>query len=610
MDELMMRYIIMENISEGIIVIDRGKKIRIINKKAKEIFGITYNQIIGHAEGEICAGDWVIIGDNAIGVDDGGLGQEDLELLGIREFIPRGSSFVYIGRFKGQGEYRYLSDISNEILSIDKKVNGMEIRSEINFLQRKVNIKVGKNEFPYNFIKSIGHMVILDGDTMNIKFYQSKGYSVRKEDLKNILNGRRYLRKVPDEPMEIDVVGKNITEVLGNSKSIDMLIKSSDYSIRRHDNIYDEINGRPVRCSIFPITTDNKNEGAVLKVEDLSEIKKIVDEKNEILNKLFEIENRVFDPFSVMNAESKSMKQLLGYAKRAALSSLTILILGESGTGKSILAKAIHEYSKRRFKKFVEINCGALSENLLESELFGYVPGAFTGASKEGKKGLIEIADGGTVFLDEISEMPVNLQVKLLHVIQDKKIIPVGGTDPIYVDVRFICASNRDLIELVKAGKFREDLYYRINVMPLTIPPLRNRKEEMHSLCHSIIGKICRREGTDYKILSNEAFKTLYEYDFPGNIRELENILERALNISEGQYIIEQDILLPNAKPENPKSLSEILAAAERSAIVNCLKQYNGDRQKVMEVLDIKKTAFYDKIKKYNIDIKGSGHTE
>lgn len=600
----MMRYLIMENISEGIIGVDRYKKINIINKKAKEIFGISYNQIIGHADGQISKGDVVIIGDNSIGIDDGGMEQKDLELVGVSEFIPRESSFVYIGRFEGEGEYKYSSGTCNEVLSISKRIDRIEISAAIDFQQRKITICVGNNEFPYNFIKSIGHIVILDKDSLEIKFYQSKGYSVRKEDLKNILNGKRYLEKIKDQTMEVDVINKSITEVLGSSKSIDMLLEDKDYSSIIHNNIYDEINGRPVRCSIFPMNINDKNEGAVLKVEDLSEVKKIIDEKNEILRRLFDIEDRVYDPFNVINGESKGMKELVSYAKKAALSSLTVNLTGESGTGKSLLARSIHEYSKRREKRFVEINCGALSENLLESELFGYVSGAFTGAKREGKKGLIEYADGGTVFLDEISEMPVNLQVKLLHVIQEKKVTPVGGTASICVDVRFICASNKNLMEMVSKGSFREDLYYRINVVPLKMPALRERKEDMHSLCQFIISKICRREGLEYKILSNEAFKILCEYDFPGNIRELENTLERALSMSEGQYIIEEDILLPHVKTEETKSLAQILAITEKNTIVNLLKQYNGDKQKVMDVLDIKKTAFYDKIKKYNIDLK------
>lgn len=604
MDEPMMRYLIMENISEGIICVDRQKRINIINKRAKEIFGISYNQIIGHAAGQISPGDIVVIGDNSIGLDDGGMEQKDLKLIGVDEAIPTGAPFVYIGSFLGRGEYKYLTKASSEPLFIGKSINGKEISSTIDFLHRKITINVGNMQFPYYFIKSIGHIVILDKDSLEVKFYQSKGYSVRKEDLKNILNGKAYLEKIINETMEIEVLNKEITEVLGNSKSIEMLIRVSNNSPKGYDNIYDEINGRPVRCSIFPMELNNKIEGAVLKVEDLSEVKKIIDEKNELLSKLLLIEDRAYDPFNIISSEGIEMKNLIGYAKKAALSSLTILITGESGTGKSLLAKAIHEYSKRREKRFVEINCGALSENLLESELFGYVSGAFTGAKREGKKGLIEYADGGTVFLDEISEMPINLQVKLLHVIQDKKVTPVGGTSPIHVDVRFICASNRNLTEMAAKGDFREDLYYRINVMPLKMPPLRERKEELHSLCQSIMNRICNREGIEYRVLSNEAFMILYEYDFPGNIRELENILERALSLSEGQYITGEDILLPHKKTEELKSLTQILADAEKTAILNLLKQYSGNKQRVMEILDIKKTAFYEKLKKYNIEIK------
>lgn len=604
MDELMVRTLIMENIAEGIICIDRNKKIRIINRSAKEIFGISDNHSVGHAEGEISKGDVIIIGDSSLGLDDGGMEQEDLKLIGVRESIPRASSFVYIGEFLGEGEYKYSLENSSDLLSICKTIKGIAVSSTIDLLQRKISIRVGNNEFPYDFIKSIGHIVVLDKSSLEVKFYQSKGYSVRKEDIKNILNGKRYLKKVTNGLMEIDVVNRDITEVLGNSKSIDMLLKNNSFSVKEHSNIYDEINGRPVRCSIFPIKIGNKKVGAVLKVEDLSEVKKIIDERNEIFNKLLEIEDKVYDPFRMINGESRRMKEVFSYAKKAALSSLTILILGESGTGKSLIAKAIHEYSRRREKRFVDINCGALSESLLESELFGYVPGAFTGASRDGKKGLIEFADGGTVFLDEISEMPVNLQVKLLHVIQEKKITPVGGTAPVLVDVRFICASNKDLMKMVSNGGFREDLYYRINVMPLEMPALKDRKEDLHSICQNIITRICRREGFQYKILSNEAFKALYEYNFPGNIRELENTLERALSISDGEYIREEDILLPHSSTEAPKSLSEILTIAEKNAITNYLKQYNGDKQKVMEVLDIKKTAFYEKVKKYNIDLK------
>jgi transcriptional regulator with PAS, ATPase and Fis domain len=366
-------------------------------------------------------------------------------------------------------------------------------------------------------------------------------------------------------------------------------------------NRYDDINGRPVVCSIYPLESIEEDLGAFIKFEDLSNLKEIIEERDSILKKLYEIEDGVQDPFNRLLGESDKIKEVKRYSKKAALTSSNILILGESGTGKSLLASMIHNYSSRCKNKFVEINCGALTESLLESELFGYVAGAFTGAKKEGKKGLIEYAEGGTLFLDELSEMPLNIQVKLLHVIQNRRFIPVGGTEQISVDVRIICASNRDLKKMIEEGSFREDLFYRINVVPIMLPPIRERKEDLHYLIPIIIQNLCRRGGHRYRILSNEAFNKLYSYGFPGNVRELENILERGLNLSEGEYITEEDILIGAQRLENVKPLNQILEETERKTIVNYMKKFDGDKLKVMEALEIKKTSFYDKLKKYNI---------
>lgn len=602
-------YQIFQNIPVGVIAIDCNEEIREINKKAKEIFGIIYKIDMGHDEGQIQKGDVVIIGDNSIGLDDGGLSESDLKYLGIEENIRQGSAFVYIGRYLEGGEFRYRENSKNGLLSLERNISGKSLKVEIDFTKKYINIKVSSIEFPYKYIKGIGHIVVLDGNSLEIKFYQSKGYTVRKEDLKSILNGSRYLRKLPGVEMETEVLGQKVTEVLGVSESIDTLIKSAGGENISFVNKYDEINGRPVRCSVFQLKEDEKPEGAFLLVEDLSEVNRIIKERDDILKKLMEVEEIAYDPFNSITGESTLIQSVKTYAKKAALSSSTILILGESGTGKSILARAIHNYSERREGKFVEINCGALSESLLESELFGYAPGAFTGAKKEGKKGLIESADGGTLFLDEISEMPLNLQVKLLHVLQDKKVLPVGSTNPKEVDVRFICASNRDLGRMVKEGTFREDLYYRINVIPIEMPPLRNRKEDLHILVQSIIHRLCKKENLTYKTLTNEAFNRLYSYDFPGNIRELENIIERAISVSEGDFIEEEDIMINSYNKVGIRTLKEIIEETERKAIINTLKRFNGDKIQTMKALNIKKTAFYEKIKKYKIKVD-SGNAE
>lgn len=594
---------VLENIPVGVIVIDSKGKIKKINKKAKEIFGITYNMEFYHDEGKITEGDVVIIGDNSIGTDDGGIDKNDFNLLGINENIKKGGAFVYIGKYKQGGEYKYREKQNSGILSLEKDIINRHCKVNIDFLNKLINIEVDNKKFPFRYIKGIGHIVILDGNTGKIKFYQSKGYTVRKEDLKSILNGKTFLKKTAGIEMETKVLGENITYVLGKPISIQTLINAAAGKEIDFINKYDEINGRPVRCSVYKIDDDEKIYGAFMLVEDLSELNKIISEKDEILKKLIEIEESAYDPFDTIIGESEDILNLKNYAKKAALTNSTILILGESGTGKSHLARAIHEYSNRKGKRFVEINCGALSESLLESELFGYEKGAFTGAKKEGKKGLIESAQGGTLFLDEISEMPTNLQVKLLHVLQNKKFLPVGSTEPKNADVRFICATNRDLNKMIEEGTFREDLYYRINVIPLEIPPLRRRKEDLYLLTQFLIQKIIKRENLGPKTISDKAFNKLYAYDFPGNIRELENILERAINLCDGDIINDKDIILDYTNEGKDKTLKEIIDEAEKNAIIKCLKKYDGDKNKVMEVLNIKKTSFYEKLKKYGIKI-------
>lgn len=611
MDEKITGQIMLDGISEGVIAVDNNNKICFINKKAKEIFGITYKQDIGHREGKINKGDIVIIGDTSIGLDDGSLTDNDLEMLGIHERILPGTAFVYIGRYLETGDIRIFNETSGNSLFIKEAIENRQISAEINFIKKTINIKVDETEFPYYFVKSIGHMVILDGKSFEIKFYQAKGYSIRKEDIKSILTGSHYSEKLKGIEMETDVIGEKINEVLGDSESIRNIAKCSMGEKIDYKKRYDEVNGRPVRCSIKPLIIDKKTEGAYAVVEDLSEINRLSKEKDEMFHKLLEIDEKSYDPFNQIVGDSAKIQSIKLYAKKAALSSSTILLLGESGTGKSIMARAIHDYSRRKNNRFVEINCGSLSSNLLESELFGYVPGAFTGAKKEGKKGLIEYADGGTLFLDEISEMPIELQVKLLHVLQESRIIPVGATEYREVDVRFICASNRDIKKMAKEGTFREDLFYRIDVIPIEIPPLRERKQDLYYLTQSILHKLCKKNNIPYKGITNKAFNKLYSYDFPGNIRELENIIERALNVVDGDYIDENGIIITSDKQTayySDKTLREAVDEAEKKTIALCMKKYNGDKIKVMKVLGIKKTAFYEKLKKYGL--QDSTYTE
>lgn len=601
MDKLSVMSQIIENISEGIIAIDGEQRISNINKKAKEIFGISFRYDIGHPGGSINNGDILIIGDNSIGLDDGGMKSEDLTGLGVEEDIPEKAAFVYIGILGGVNTYRYSQFYLDNTLSLSKNIYGRDINVSINFSLKCIEIKIDRDTYPFNYIKGAGHLVVLDGETFKLKFYQSKGFTFRGEDLKGVLNGKQFMEKIPGKITDVDVIGENILEVLNPSESINNLIECSKGFKIKYINKYDDINGRPVRCSIYQLKGIKMPAGAFLKFEDMSAFKEIMEEKESVVKKMMEIEDSVNDPFNPLVGESMEIKRIKEYSKKAALSFSNILILGESGTGKSILAKMIHNYGSRSQNRFVEINCGALSESLLESELFGYVPGAFTGAAREGKKGLIEYADGGTLFLDEISEMSVGTQVKLLHVIQNRKFIPVGGTEEIHIDVRFICASNRDLGKMVEERKFREDLYYRINVMPIVMAPLRDRKEDLKDLITSIMKKICRREKINPKQLTDDAHGKLFSYDFPGNVRELENILERGLNISDGDYISAEDIILRSKGRMTGNTLREAVEDTERRAILRSLKRFNGDKTLAMKELDIKKTAFYEKLRRYEI---------
>jgi two-component system response regulator PilR (NtrC family) len=243
--------------------------------------------------------------------------------------------------------------------------------------------------------------------------------------------------------------------------------------------------------------------------------------------------------FGKMVGNSREMVKVYATIKKVADTPANVLILGESGTGKELVAQAIHENSSRRTMPFVVINCGGIPENLLESELFGYIKGSFTGAYAD-KAGLFENAHGGTIFLDEIAELPTLLQVKLLRVVQEKTFRRIGGSDDIRVDVRIISATNQSLSDNVKTGKFREDLYYRLNVIPLHLPPLRERKEDIPVLTTHFIEKYSREFGKEIKTISTYALELLMQYPFPGNIRELENIIERSIAL-ETSNIIQSD---------------------------------------------------------------------
>lgn len=306
---------------------------------------------------------------------------------------------------------------------------------------------------------------------------------------------------------------------------------------------------------------------------------------------------------------SQAIRAVIHVAKQVADSDSSILLKGESGTGKELFARAIHMASKRRTHVFVPLNCGAIPENLLESELFGYVDGAFSGAKKGGRVGLFQFASGGTIFLDEIAELPMHLQVKLLRVLQEGKVRPLGTNEERICNCRVITATNRNIEEMVQKGLFREDLYYRLNVIPIQIPPLRNRKEDILLLTENYLNKYKRRCGL-IKHLAPSAQEKLLGYNWHGNVRELENVLERALQIAKEDQITASDIIFDGQVdfswqrfPEPAENGYLKVAAAQREKeVIEQALQTQGSIRKAAKALGVSHTTIANKIKKLHID--------
>ncbi len=302
--------------------------------------------------------------------------------------------------------------------------------------------------------------------------------------------------------------------------------------------------------------------------------------------------------------ESVAMKHVLRAVEMVALSDATVLLLGESGTGKELIATTIHYQSRRRDRPFIKVNCAAFPEGLIESELFGYERGAFTGALKR-KPGRFELADGGTIFLDEIGDLPLSTQVKLLRVLQERSFERLGGKETISVDVRIIAATNRDLEEEVRNRGFREDLFFRISVIPIRIPPLRERKEDIPYLLDFFLKKQRARTGKDVRF-SEGAIQALLKYEWPGNVRELENVVERCVILSEDGWIDVEDLPLYIQGESGDGisfNLSDAVTEAEKDHIIKILKLTRGNRTKAAQLLGISRKTLWEKIKTYGIKI-------
>jgi len=326
-------------------------------------------------------------------------------------------------------------------------------------------------------------------------------------------------------------------------------------------------------------------------------------------NRALREEMRKEHQFEQILAKSQAMQEIFRTISKIADYKTTVLISGESGTGKELVARALHRRSSRRGGSFVAVNCGAIPENLLESELFGHKKGAFTDANND-RRGLFEEADGGTLFLDEIGELPTPLQVKLLRVLQDETIRRVGDSRDMKVDVRIVAATHRDLTAEVKAGRFREDLFYRLNVLPIVVPPLRTRREDIALLIDHFVARNNARLGTAIRGVDTEARRILVEYAWPGNVRELENTIERAMVLSEADLLLAADLPERIREARDPVqvqlasgelSIKKTTRVIEETLIRRALQKTKGNRTRAAEVLELSHRALLYKIKDYKI---------
>ena len=603
----------MDSLNMGVILLDKDGIIRMCNRRAEEITGISISAGESHPAGKIEDGDIVIIADSKMGEDDGNLSAEDLKMLNIKDGeIREGDVIIAMGVYKNEKVRPIYKAMREHQLSTPMTVEavyyGFRIFVSVDTVKHETLISVNDKKYRMGYFSAVGNMVVIDGATGEIKFFQARGYSVRNEDAGGLLRGKPYMEKEAGYS-RIEVTGRNYFDVFDDSAVASELFAVLDgRSDGFLERIY-EINKRPFICSVVPCKGNGRcsERGVYLILEHAENLERLLSDRNEIISQLEEKaleeeEKHIGDfpekPFENFAGVSSQVMEVKYMAYKASKNKFNVIITGESGTGKSMIARDIHNAGNPG-APFVEVNCNAIAPSLFESELFGYVGGAFTGARAEGKTGFFEAADKGTIFLDEIGDIPLDIQVKLLHVLQDKIIYRVGSSKPVKIDVRVIAATNRNLEEEVAAGRFRQDLFYRINVFPIEIPPIRDRKSDLYILINKLLKRTCDAYGMEIKQFSGGALRKLVSYNWPGNVRELENVIERAVTICDSNIIYIEHLRLGRQK--EPVTMKEHLALEEARVLETVLLEYHGDKHMAMKELDMSKSVFYDKLKKYGI---------
>jgi PAS domain S-box-containing protein len=433
--------------------------------------------------------------------------------------------------------------------------------------------------------------------------------SVVDENGKGVIVNPAYTKITGFEKDE--VIGKECTIDLNGEDSVHLMVLETQKPVKSKKLRVGKFQ-REAIVDAAPIIVNGQLKGSVAVIHDLTEILKLSEELDNAKRIIRSIEAKY--TFEDIKGNDQLMQDAILKAKLAAMTPATVLLRGESGTGKELFAHAIHNDSSRKYSQFVRVNCAAISENLIESELFGYEEGAFTGALKGGKKGYFEMAHKGTIFLDEIAEINVNTQAKLLRVLQEKEILRVGGTKPLAIDVRVIAATNVDLEKAVEEGKFRKDLYYRLNLYPIKIPSLREHTSDIDILSYHITNKYNREYGRNITFICEKAIDYLKEYNWPGNVRELENVIARAIinmNLTQKELKIEHlpqlsvsskksNQLSPEILEKEETQLDTYLDSMERNYIIWLLDKYK-NKTKVAKILNISIRSLYYKLDKHNV---------
>lgn len=469
----------------------------------------------------------------------------------------------------------------------------------------------------FSVFKDISEVVNLAGEITNLKEIQTMlqaiiqssddAISVVDEEGKGLLINPAYTRITGLETD--DIIGKPATTDISEGESIHLKVLQMRKPIRGVNMRVGPLK-REVIVNVAPIIVNNRLKGSVGVIHDMTEIRSLMKELDRARSIIRTLESKY--TFDDIIGDSNEMRISIEQAKLAANTPVTVLLRGESGTGKELFAHAIHSSSDRKYKKFIRVNCAAIAEHLLESELFGYEEGAFTGAKRGGKRGLFEEANHGSIFLDEIGELSSNTQAKLLRVLQESEIVRVGGTKSITIDVRVIAATNIHMEKAMLEGTFREDLYYRLNRMPIQIPPLRNHKQDIPAIADRLLIKLNQEYGRNVEGISETALQRLGVYSWPGNVRELENIISRGMIFMKPTESVLDDHHLPlsmmnQLEQESSNPLQEILPLVdqmdrmEKEILSSTLKMAKGNKSKTAKQLGISLRTLYYKLEKYEL---------